>query len=402
MRTRTKGIQLTADGSRIVNKEYKGSRIFQRLGKVSQEDAEAWLRDQQGRLDAERVNAARKGADRLWAAAAEKYLDECEREGVRTLDMISRHVTDLLPYIGAVPLGELCNDSVAQFKADRLAGGRKLANGQVARPVKAATINRTLEVLRTTLIRASRVWRDNGKPWLASAPLIEMLNEKKSKRAPHPISWAEQAKLLPLLAPHLQDSVEFNLNTGARDENVCGLRWEWEVKVPEIKRSVFVIPADAFKTGHKTGRQHVLVLNDVAWAIVQKRRGIHPDYVFTYPKRVKDEGWTKKNKLSHIEQVRFETQNNTGFQKARTKAGIPGARVHDLRHTFGQRLRDAGVPEEDRSLLLGHAVDGMAQHYATATLERLLEAANSVLARRDRTMVLRVVGQESRARSRAG
>jgi integrase len=65
--------------------------------------------------------------------------------------------------------------------------------------------------------------------------------------------------------------------------------------------------------------------------------------------------------------------------------------VHDLRHTFGQRLRHAGVPEEDRSLLLGHAVEGMAQHYATATLERLLQAANSVSTTRDRTMVLRVV-----------
>jgi len=65
-------------------------------------------------------------------------------------------------------------------------------------------------------------------------------------------------------------------------------------------------------------------------------------------------------------------------------------RVHDLRHTFGQRLRDAGVQAEDRALLLGHAIQGMAQHYATATLERLLEAANSVLDKRDRTMVLRV------------
>lgn len=67
-------------------------------------------------------------------------------------------------------------------------------------------------------------------------------------------------------------------------------------------------------------------------------------------------------------------------------------RVHDLRHTFGQRLRNAGVYEEDRNLLLGHSVEGeMSQLYATATLERLLQAANSVLTTRDRTMVLRVV-----------
>jgi hypothetical protein len=52
-------------------------------------------------------------------------------------------------------------------------------------------------------------------------------------------------------------------------------------------------------------------------------------------------------------------------------------------------LRDAGVPEEDRSLLLGHAMDGMAQHYATATVARLVEMANKVSETRDRSPAAR-------------
>ena len=52
--------------------------------------------------------------------------------------------------------------------------------------------------------------------------------------------------------------------------------------------------------------------------------------------------------------------------------------MHDLRHTFGQRLRDAGVSEEDRALLLGHVITGMPQHYAVRTIARLVEAANKV------------------------
>lgn len=78
------------------------------------------------------------------------------------------------------------------------------------------------------------------------------------------------------------------------------------------------------------------------------------------------------------------------LQAARAEAGLQ-VRVHDFRHTFGQRLRDAGVPEEDRALLLGHAVEGMAQHYATATIARLVEQANKVSETRDRTTLLRVV-----------
>jgi hypothetical protein len=49
------------------------------------------------------------------------------------------------------------------------------------------------------------------------------------------------------------------------------------------------------------------------------------------------------------------------------------------------------VSEEDRALLLGHALMGMPQHYATATIARVVEAANKVQETCDRTTLLRVV-----------
>src|SRR5437867_6741892 len=64
----------------------------------------------------------------------------------------------------------------------------------------------------------------------------------------------------------------FAVNTGLRDSNVCGLQWQWEVAVPEVGRSVFVIPPEAFKTK----RPHVVILNDVAWSIIRAQRGLHP------------------------------------------------------------------------------------------------------------------------------
>jgi hypothetical protein len=53
-----------------------------------------------------------------------------------------------------------------------------------------------VEVVRSTLIRAARVWREDGEPWLTVPPLIEMLDERAQKREPYPITWAEQSKLL--------------------------------------------------------------------------------------------------------------------------------------------------------------------------------------------------------------
>ena len=34
----------------------------------------------------------------------------------------------------------------------------------------------------------------------------------------------------------------FAVNTGCRDAEVCSLRWDWEVQVPELGTSVFIIP----------------------------------------------------------------------------------------------------------------------------------------------------------------
>ncbi|RZL38304.1 MAG: hypothetical protein EOP35_06085 [Rubrivivax sp.] len=371
MRTRTKGIRITDSGERVVDKQYLGQRVFERLGKVSQDDAEAWLRTRQAELDAQRANELRRGTERLFAAGARKYLIECEAKGVRTLGTISYHVKLLLPYVGKLPMGDVCNDSFETFKADRIDDDG----------VTPTTVNRTLEVARTICNRAARVWRDGGKPWLGAAPLIEMLDEQR--RLPRPINWAEQAALMPKLPPHLQRMALFTLNTGARDDNVCGLRWDWEVPVPELKRSVFVIPPEHFKSD----RHHVLVLNDVAWRIVEECRDMHKTFVFVYRReRVKH---LDKEPAMHYAPI--ETMNNTGYQNARASVGLDGVRIHDLRHTFAQRLRDAGIPKEDRDLLMGHASPDMSQHYASATVARLLEAANAANETRDRTTLLRVV-----------
>lgn len=382
MRTRTPGIILSPDGTRHIEKRYRGERIFERLGRVSQEQAESILRQRQGEIEARQEQGSQPGADRLFRVAAGKYLMELqEASDVRTLDTIAGHILLLNRWVGDLPMAEVCNDSFAAFKRDRLAG--RTEDGKRARKVKPATVNRTLEVARTVLNRAARVWRTNGKPWLGAAPLIEMLDERATKRNPRPITWAEQRELLPRLPPHLAAMALFALNTGARDENICGLKWAWELPIPELSRSVFVIPASEFKGK----RPHVLVLNDVAWGLVQAQRGRHGEHVFVYRR----ERVTRVDEPPAMPFRRIGTMNNTAFQRARRDAGLADVRVHDLRHTFGQRLREAGVSDEDRALLLGHAVEGMAQHYATATVARLVEAANKVQETRDNVTILRLV-----------
>ena len=69
---------------------------------------------------------------------------------------------------------------------------------------------------------------------------------------------------------------------------------------------------------------------------------------------------------------------NRAWKNARKKSGLTQVRVHDLKHTFGRRLRSAGVSFEDRQDLLGHKSTRITTHYSAAEVLNLLNAANKV------------------------
>ena len=64
---------------------------------------------------------------------------------------------------------------------------------------------------------------------------------------------------------------------------------------------------------------------------------------------------------AYIEAAAIEKQNDRDNKKIWQEKylrpallGFASIRVHDLKHTFGRRLRAAGVTLEDRKALLGH------------------------------------------------
>jgi integrase len=352
-RTSTAGITVSHDGGRTIDKAYHGMRIFVRLGRVSQRQAERRLRTEIRRVEDELQRNARLRP--RFSDGATRYLAESRDK--RTLKVIRWHVRMLNAHIGDFDINQVHDATLESFVASRLAAG-----------VGATTINRSLEVVRTVLNHAARAYRDKeGRPWLETLPpYITML--PTSPRPPFPLTWEEQDRLFPLLPAHLGRMVLFAVNTGLRDSNVCGLQWQWQVEVPEVGRSVFVIPPEAFKTK----RPHVVILNDAAWSIVQTQRSQHPIWVFPYRGK------------------RIARMNNTAWKRAREKAGLRAARIHDLRHTFASRLRAAGVTAEDRQTLLGHANSSMAGHYASADIGRLIQQANLVLERTATRTLLRV------------
>lgn len=48
----------------------------------------------------------------------------------------------------------------------------------------------------------------------------------------------------------------FAVNTGCSEQEVCQLRWEWEVPVAELQTSVFAIPAEFGGRSERSGVKH--------------------------------------------------------------------------------------------------------------------------------------------------
>jgi integrase len=131
----------------------------------------------------------------------------------------------------------------------------------------------------------------------------------------------------------------------------------------------------------KNREPRVVVLNRIALAVINEMRGIHPEYVFAYKDRP------------------IRKMNGPAWRKARLRAGVPQVSVHDLKHTFGRRLRAAGVSFEDRQDLLGHKSGKVTTHYSQAELENLIAAANRVCIPNGHKMATLVMLKEKTARA---
>ena len=227
--------------------------------------------------------------------------------------------------------------------------------------LKARTINYGLQLVRHILNLAASEWLDEyGLTWLATAPKIKLLPET-DKRKPYPLNWEEQETLFKELPAHLANMALFAVNTGCRDTEICKLRWNWEVPVFGLGYSVFIIPSEHVKNRE----ERLVVLNNVAKSVIDSVRGQHPEYVFTY----------RGKPISRM--------LRSAWKKARIRAALNQVRVHDLKHTFGRRLRAAGVSFEDRQDLLGHKSGRITTHYSAAELSNLITAANKACSGKD-------------------
>jgi integrase len=352
-RKRTSGL-LNRKGIWHIDKKILGQRICESSGSDSLEEAEIYLAKRIEEIRQAKIYGIR--LQRTFKEAAIRYLlENKDKSSIKEVGYLLKHLDK---FIGDLPLESIHIGSLQNYIVSRETDS-----------VKKKTINQGLEIVRRILNRAAGEWVDeNGMTWLATAPKIKLLAET-DKRKPFPINWDEQKRLFAELPLHLRRMALFAVNTGCRDKEICRLQWDWEVKVPELNTSVFIIPGEKVKNR----QDRLVVLNRIAGQVIQEARGLHSIYVFPYQGRC------------------VTRMSNSAWKKARIRAGLSQVRVHDLKHTFGRRLRAVGVDFEDRQDLLGHKSGRITTHYSQVELINLIQAVNKVCEEGNRKPVLTVL-----------
>ena len=326
-----------------IDKQIKGyGRLYESTSTSEREEAERYLMHRLEQIREQLVYGKRP--EKTWRQAATRYL--LEEEHKRSIDRDAQALGLLDPYIGDLPLKNIHMDTLAQYIKDRKAAG-----------IRSGTIRRDLATVRRILNLAAREWRnEQHQSWLDSAPYIR-LPDWGDQRQSYPLTWDEQRKLFKLLPEHLHRMALFKVNTGTREQEVCKLRWNWEIEVPELETTMFLIPARAVKNKE----ERLVVLNRIARSVVELQRGKHSTHVFTYLDKP------------------VGSMDNSAWRKAGLPVEADIRRgVHNLKHTCGRRLRAVGVPLETPKVLMGHTNGDITTHYSMPELTELQRAIEKI------------------------
>ncbi len=326
-------------------KQHLNRRIRGSSGTTDPKEAERRLRLKIQEIDNAELYGIRP--DRTFREAAEKMIREFQGSE-RTLLIYAEQAEILDKWIG--------NDPLRLISKDRL---RPFIDARTNEGVTVRTINLAFEFVRRVLRLAAYYWRDeNGMSWLATCPIIPF--EKGSRKKPYPLSWPEQEKMFDLLPGRMRKMALVAVNTGLRERSLINLRWSWEVYNEALEETVFEIPGKYMKNG----KPMTLILNRLARQAIDSMRGYDEEFVFGEMHQMTNNSWCT----------------------AWRSAGLPQGKewlkgVHNLRHTFGKRLRDEGVDERDIQDLLHHTPKNVTRIYSAPELKNLKACVERIVPR---------------------
>jgi integrase len=150
--------------------------------------------------------------------------------------------------------------------------------------------------------------------------------------------------------PSLAAVVKLLLLTGARRSEITRAKWEYI----DWKNHTLLVPRA------KSGKPRLIALNASALDLLRSLPRTHSSIVFP-------------SATMRHDFLLYEV-----WHRIRCRAGLPGLRLHDLRHSFASFLVNRGASLYVVQNLLGHSNPSMTQRYAHLVPATLLNAAELV------------------------
>ena len=267
-------------------------------------------------------------SERTFGEMMDRYMTE---HSITKAPMTHRRNRQFLLHL--LPFFEPKTKCLAEVSPSLLAQYKTLRRKEGAAP---ATINKELGMVRHAFNLARREWE-----WCRENPMEKVSMEVCHNQIDRWLTVEEEKRLMASARPWLQAIIIFALNTGMRRGEILALRW----RDVDLSRGILTVMKS------KNYERRTLPLNSSVFSLLIEKDGALDapgDLVF------------KTSNKTHI------TLRNLSraFQKTRDRAGIPGFRFHDLRHTFATRLVQKGVDLYKVQRLLGHKSPTTTQRYA--------------------------------------
>jgi len=228
----------------------------------------------------------------------------------------------------------------------------RFREARLSEGTKGSTVNQDLA-------RISKMFRFAVKQGYISDNVIRRVERADVTQEPRRwITWDEIQRMRTVLAGDLLDYFEVAIATGLRLSEMLNLRWDRSVNfAPESEDVIKVWSSQTWKPKTASSYRVVPMVPEVR-DIMKRRYEDRSSGPFVFGG---DEPWKKQ----------FVQRRLSAAYK---KAGIKGANVHSLRHTFATHFRMSEGDMANLKEILGHASTATTEIYAHANIGHLRDA----------------------------
>lgn len=263
---------------------------------------------------------------------AKDFINLYSKQNKKSWKRDETSLKSLKPFFKGKMIQDIGSELIERYKAKRKT------------EVSPATVNREIAFLKTVFNKAAEWGR------LESSPLKNVKKFKEPNPKDRILTPDEMNTLIEVAENHLKPILIIALNTGMRRGEILGLKWE---NVNLSKRHIHIEDS-------KSGKSRDIPMNSL---VIEALSTIHQnsEYVFFNPKT--------KRPIQDVKKA---------FKTACKNTNIKGVRFHDLRHTAGTRMVEAGVDLVTIKEILGHSTIQMTMRYCHPTPENRRKAVEKL------------------------